>query len=96
MTDRDELIEAGWQAWLKADSIHSGVEAVIDAVEPPIRADERERLDIFAARAVSAERQVLTDLRAKVEALHRCVIDGEPHVRRGDVLALFKDGASDE
>jgi hypothetical protein len=42
-----KLVEVAWQAWLKADSIHSGVEAVIAAVEPIIRDDQR-RVDEVA------------------------------------------------
>jgi hypothetical protein len=45
--DRDELIEVGWQALAAIDDVqrgHAMVVAVIDATEPMIRADERERL----------------------------------------------------
>ena len=83
MTDRDELIEIAWQAWLKAEDIHGGVVAVIDAVEQPIRADEREneKKRYLTAQAetgqmvstlsydLSEARLFIKNLRARVEAL---------------------------
>ena len=100
MTDRDELIEIAWQAWLTAEDIHGGVAAVIDAVEQPIRADERwERLEriIEAGRVAEAtRRETRTDLRDKVEALNGILtakFDGGQDVLlwRSEVIALLKE-----
>ena len=95
MTDRDELIEIAWQAWLKAEDIHGGVVAVIDAVEQPIRADEREKVTpVFVSSAPVIK--AMSDLRARVEALNGILTakfdDGQDVLLwRSEVIALLKE-----
>jgi len=108
--DRNELIEvgAGMLRTMPADlppmdrTTHARFIAasVINAVEPLIRADERERLqhvDFYAASV--ARRVVLADLRDKVEALGMYStfgpdgsLDGSDVVLRSDVLDLIDGG----
>jgi hypothetical protein len=106
--DRDDLIDAGTQAICEMyvptatadEEVRWEVGVVVDAVEPVIRADERERntpLDITAYRAA-----LLAGLRAKVEALPERGIsmtwdhpEGCALVWRDEVLALL-DGTTDE
>jgi len=94
--DRDDLIEAGAQAW--AIKTPSEVLAdIIDAVEPLIRADERvkwqERYDhiLSAAVAKTARQEAYADLHSKVEALTDTRF-GNDWIRRADVLALLDRG----
>jgi len=105
--NRDELQEKAWQAWLaNGTTAKAGVVDAVDAVEPIIRANERERkmaaADIAFLDAVQA-RQALADLRAKVEAKPHgldkygasCaavyVVGGECNCWKSDVLALLEE-----
>jgi len=94
--NRDELIEAGVRVIVKKRPLTTAeaMDAILDAVEPLIRADERERFDL-AVGAVALNEE-LADLRAKVEALtteYDSAVDD--YISRADVLALF-DGGSDD
>jgi hypothetical protein len=77
---RDDAIEAGWQAWLKASDIRGGVEAAVEAAEPVIRADEREAVlsrqrrsmwaeELAATIEIESRAHIYADLRTKVQAL---------------------------
>jgi len=76
--NRQDLIEAGalaiHQLWphrhliytpFAGDVLHTESAAVIDAIEPMIRKDERERL----LDHLDIRREALADLRAKIEVL---------------------------
>jgi hypothetical protein len=74
------------------------VAAVITAVEPLIRADERERTNTVGGhRQIRDEGRadMCADLRAKVEALPGAPASGSGWIARADVLALL-DGDSDD
>ena len=110
-TVRDQAIEAGARALGGANYANRGdggtliaarAAAVVDAVEPIIRADEREAAHaeiVLRGRGVYAEllrereAEVRERLRAQVEALGvTTVFNGKatPHfIRRDDVLALL-------
>jgi len=93
---RGELIEVGKRAFAAAPPGRDLIAAVVDAVEPLIRADERSYTRTAAGVRVEAEAK-MADLRAKVEALPGNDPFQSP-VRRdayeyaiADVLALFDD-----
>jgi hypothetical protein len=101
---RARAIEAGARAlrdWMgyrvATESLRRKVAAVVDAVEPIIRADERAET---IREEMALRRRVLLNLRAQVEALPSTslvsaveVWNGEYVVRLRDVLALL-DGES--
>lgn len=79
--DARDLFEARYQRSADEVRVHLGLRPwTVDQVLPD------------GSRRITVDPIIRADLRAKVEGLHRCVIDGEPHVSRGDVLALL-DGA---
>jgi type IV secretory pathway VirJ component len=106
MTDwRTDAIEAGARAldaqwWGTLTMVRDLAAAVVDAVAPIVRADERAK----NAPIVNAYRQsVVADLRAQVEALPVLLVDAQEEPGRpsrmehgvllSDVLALLEDGA---
>ena len=106
MSGRDELIDAGDAAVAALErggrvrTRRQKVVAVVDAVEPIIRADERwERMEriIEAGRvAEAARRETRTDLRAKVEALNGILTakfdEGQDVLLwRSEVIALLEE-----
>jgi hypothetical protein len=105
--NRDELIAEAAKAWRRSRTgTHSsvvntnGLSAVLDAVEPLIRADEHDQVVELAMRAIKAgaaeaATKWKAGLRAKVEALPSPMDDGDHISRwvlRADVLNLI-DGA---
>jgi hypothetical protein len=93
---RDELIDVGVRALAEyqGDEVSEiDVVAVLDAVEPLIRADEKERMrEHYVALLKTITDAGLAGLRAKVEALAGV---HEVWLYRDDVLALL-DGSNDE
>jgi hypothetical protein len=97
---RDDLIQAATVAMAEVTnpkSFRALAEQAVDAVEPLIRADEREPILAHARDAVA---EVLADLRVKVEALpgmNLSPMNGRTVrlVDLDDVLSLI-DGGSDE
>jgi hypothetical protein len=103
---RDELIEAATDAaqnipnpirLLFDEDDEAQVSAVVDAVEPMIRADEREKVATEVEAIVRAKderiyRQAWADLHAQVEALP--AVGYLAAVWRADVLALIDKGGS--
>ena len=105
--DRAESVKAGAQAaataWREGhifgldgtaphEAVMKGIAtAVIDAVEPLIRADERESVKAEYIPVLMEHLRILADLRAKVEALHRVAVGREYRYAIEDVLALFGD-----
>ena len=98
-----EWVEAGARAiptsatrpvWLNEDGRKSMAEATIAAVEPLIRADEREQWDAYFvarwnAKEADLRAQIAADLWAKVDGLRD---RGLGTVLRSDVLALIDAG----
>jgi hypothetical protein len=77
-TVREQAIEAGARAWASVRPVAFGtpyaferarVAAVVDAVEPIIRADERDKRELLDWTYASVEAGVRERLRAQVEAL---------------------------
>jgi hypothetical protein len=81
MVSRDELVEAGARAWhvdsWKIDG--DAVVAIIDAVEPLIRADERAAL--------------LADLITQVEALRAIYASHGAHLALRDALSILAEAS---
>jgi hypothetical protein len=105
---RDELIAVAIDAaqntpWTQRPTFdeddEANVVAAVNAVEPLIRADEREKVKAEYVPVLMEHLRILADLRARVEALRPGVRwdpyqGGNPDVvLRADVLALL-DGAT--
>jgi len=91
--NRDELIEAGVRVIVKKRPLTTAeaMDAILDAVEPLIRADERERFDL-AVGAVALNEE-LADLRARMLDLPPAHDDACVWLR--DVIGVI-DGGSDD
>lgn len=102
MTTRDDLVEAGAHAICEQyvpstvidDDMRKDIGVVVDAVEPFIRADERESVKAEYVPVLMEHLRILADLRAKVEALPQVgSYYGRPVVPLADVLDLLDGGA---
>jgi hypothetical protein len=94
---REQAIEAGARAvsGLSPFDLPAVLAAVIDAAEPIIRADERERMTLPEWTQVvhdarnSAQRDVLADLRAKVEVLREESVASRRQASGGHMDAII-------
>jgi hypothetical protein len=107
VTARDEALTAGWEAWLKSDTIRGAVEAAVLAAEPIIRADERAERGLanepqglaLAEMLLSVSRSTKAmerdRLLRRLDALPHRVIDGESMFVCEQVLNLLDDEGSE-
>jgi hypothetical protein len=98
--NRDEfraaLHSAVWNSPSVASTHGEAIDALIDAVAPIIRADERERnREVDGVAAYLAVENALIDLRAKVEDLDCQQLGKHEYVIRDDVLELIDGGSND-
>jgi hypothetical protein len=100
MTDRDPLtaLRRVLEVARFDKTIGDGAlaEMLNEAIDPIIRADEREQMAEWVDLYPRERAALLADLRAKVEGLLTWNMGSEPAVNRAEVLAAFDEEAGNE